>query len=102
MSRILWPTKKHPEPNLLGRLGRVIHWALTSISILFLIMAYFDFITARHLEDSTGILLSDGSLSPDDPREVRALHWELAIRWLLYAVGAFLGGRVARYVLSNE
>lgn len=30
---ILWPTDTHYEPGCIGRLGRVLHWAFTAISV---------------------------------------------------------------------
>jgi hypothetical protein len=102
MIQLLWPTRKRPDPTLVGRLGRVLHWSLTAFAVLLLILAYFDFTTANQIETSTGVLWSDGSPSPERRQELALWHWNQAMRWLLYALGAFMAGRAARYVLSGE
>jgi hypothetical protein len=102
MPGFLWPTTKKPEPNLLGRLGRVLHWTLTSYSFLVLLLALLNFSDASSLETSTGIFAPDGTPSEETPQEAAQWHWEQGTKWLFHSLGAFIGGRVVRYVLSAE
>lgn len=102
MIRILWPTKRKPEPTTLGRLGRVLHWSVTLFAVLLLILAALNLNSAAQLETSTGLFLLDGSPSPETPQEAAQWHWKQGTKWLLYGVGALVAARATRYVLSAE
>lgn len=102
MISILWPTKKKPEPKLLGRLGRVLHWGLTAFGLLLLVMGLLNFSDAARMESATGLFLSDGSPSPETPKEAAEWHWRVGTKWFFQGMGVLVAGRAVRYVLSSE
>lgn len=102
MLRLLWPTRRKPDPTLLGRLGRVLHWGLTLYAVLLLVTALLNFQWAATLDGSTGLFNVDGTPSTETPEEAAAWHERQGTKWLLQGIGAFIAGRVARYVLAAE
>lgn len=102
MLRLLWPTIRRPDPNILARFGRVLHWGLTIYAVLVLILAFFNLRTAGALEGSTGLFLPDGTPSPETPDEAQAWHQRQGDKYLFHGIVAFIAGRVSRYVLSAE
>lgn len=97
MLSLLWPTTKKPEPTLLGRLGRVMHWVLTASAVLAALVGLLMLSQAHSAYEC---------LSPADVCET-ARWWAsrlrtMATQALLAAAAVFLIGRATRYVLSAE
>lgn len=81
----------------------MLHWSLTACAVLLLIFACVDFHIVNQIQTkSPSIVWLDGPPSPEGRQELAQWHWDQAVRWLLYALGTFMAGRAARYVLSDE
>lgn len=94
---VLWPIKKNSEPTLLGRLGRVLHWSLTAFAIMVGLLGI------SHLHSASIIDVS--APAPEGWESAQAIvDWysEQGTKWVFMAIGAFIVGRIARYVLSAE
>ena len=78
---VLWPARRNPEPNVLGRLGQVIHWLALVGSALW-------------------VFACAGSAAMAFPymRDV----WTSALAAPIGALVIALAGRTVRYVLSAE
>lgn len=94
---LFWPTKLKAEPTLLGRLGRVLHWSLTLVAVPAVVIGAWMLMDAGRAESC---------VSPAEACET-AIWWAGRLRVMatyafIAAGGAFVAGRVSRYVLSGE
>lgn len=85
---------------MLGRLGRVTHWALLVYAALAALVAFLTLQSGSRI-DVTAPLVGDGG-GWESAQEIADWHWEQGTKWLFHALAAFLAGRAARYVLSAE
>jgi hypothetical protein len=92
----LWPVNRQPATTVLGRLGRVLHWVLTTFAILAALVGALMLIQANTADKCI------------DPEGCEAAFWwagrlrAMATQAFLAAAGAFALGRIGRYVLSGE
>lgn len=80
MRAMFWPTKVNPNPTVLTRFGRVVHWVACGLATLF-------------------VLLLSAIATNGDPIASNTVGFVLVGAW---AVGLFLAGRALRYILSAE
>ena len=80
MRAMLWPVKLNPNPTVLTRFGRVVHWIACGLAALF-------------------VLLIPAIATNGDPIVSNTVGFVLVAAW---ASGLFLAGRALRYVLSAE
>jgi hypothetical protein len=80
MRAMFWPTKVNPNPTVLTRFGRVVHWVACGLAALF-------------------VLLLPAIATNGDPIASNTVGFVLAGAW---AVGLFLAGRALRDILSAE
>jgi hypothetical protein len=97
MLRLLWPTKRKPDPSLLGRLGRVVHWFLTLVAVPVALLGVSYIRRASSID-----VTAPPSGGWESTQQVADWHWEQGTQWLLLALGLFVAGRTVRYVLSAE
>lgn len=71
----LWPERPDPEPSLIARMGRVLHWGLAGIAAILAMVAI-------------GLGLEN--------------RWEGAAGTLATGVGCWFFARALRYILSGE
>lgn len=78
---VLWPARRNPEPNVLGRLGRVVHWlALVGSALWVLACAGSAVVSGFYRQDVVAAVVA----APIGAVTIAAL------------------GRAVRYVLSAE
>ena len=92
--RFLWPTKLNPEPGVLTRFGRVLHWIGTLLFILVII--------ATVIGAGTGVYqLATNAVSyygtPYGPTTLISSATGFVLGFALYLVS-----RALRYILSGE
>lgn len=80
MRGMFWPMKVNPNPTVLTRIGRVVHWIACGLAALFVLLI--------------PVIATNG-----DPIASNAVGFVLVGAW---GVGLFLGGRALRYILSAE
>lgn len=80
MRAMFWPVKVNPNPTVLTRFGRVVHWIGCGLAALF-------------------VLLIPAIATNGDPIASNTVGFVLVGAW---AIGLFLAGRALRYILGAE
>jgi hypothetical protein len=116
MRDLFWPTKIKPEPGMLVRIGRLIHWlgaacfAFAAVGALIMLGGLGYQLATRPPPQpkpdwaAFGDLVSrsPGGVAPPPPLDPATSVLNIVVPLMLVSVAIYLGTRAIRYVLAGE